>query len=91
MPNSDELHTILLVIFGTVKTITLIPQQSNARFYKPWKAADNFTVLYSKKQIAELSEATVLSQKAVYADVLRAIPFRNISLTCSRCSGSSTQ
>jgi len=54
---------------GYAKLRRIAHDFSNARFYKPWKAADNFTVLYSKKQIAELSEATVLSQKAVYADM----------------------
>ncbi|KAF2789698.1 cytochrome P450 [Melanomma pulvis-pyrius CBS 109.77] len=54
---------------GLKKLRRIVNDFSNGRYYKPWKAADNFTVLSTKKQIAELSEASVLSQKAVYADM----------------------
>ncbi|KAF2994245.1 hypothetical protein E8E13_000926 [Curvularia kusanoi] len=47
---------------------TTIDDFRNARYYKPWKRSKPI-IVSSKKQIAELSEAAVLSQRAVYADM----------------------
>ncbi|KAF2704077.1 putative cytochrome P450 [Pleomassaria siparia CBS 279.74] len=60
---------ILLQQGGLRKLGSIVHDFSNGRYYKPWKTIDNFTVLSTKKHIAELSEASVLSQKAVYADM----------------------
>jgi cytochrome P450 len=41
----------------------------SGKYYKPWKSSKQTVVVSSKKQIMELSEEAVLSQRAVYADM----------------------
>ncbi|KAF2867713.1 cytochrome P450 [Massariosphaeria phaeospora] len=47
---------------------TVLHDFRSAKYYKPWNTAKPI-VVSTKKQIAELSEASVLSQRAVYADM----------------------
>ncbi|KAI0904222.1 cytochrome P450 [Ustulina deusta] len=39
------------------------------KYYKPWSQSTPIVIVSTKKQIAELSEAACLSQRAVYADM----------------------
>ncbi|KAI0186876.1 cytochrome P450 [Xylaria flabelliformis] len=41
----------------------------SGKYYKPWTSSTPIVIISNKKQIAELSEATCLSQRAVYADM----------------------
>lgn len=63
----------------------------SARYYKPWSTSKPI-IVSSKKQIAELSEASVLSQRAVYADVGPPVCATRLTilLTQNRFSASST-
>ncbi|GIJ83281.1 hypothetical protein Asppvi_002100 [Aspergillus pseudoviridinutans] len=48
---------------------SIIHDYSSGKYYKPWKSAKAIVVVSSKRQIMELSEAPVLSQRAAYADM----------------------
>ncbi|KAF7165201.1 hypothetical protein CNMCM5623_009467 [Aspergillus felis] len=48
---------------------SIIRDYSSGKYYKPWKSAKAIVVVSSKRQIMELSEAPVLSQRAAYADM----------------------
>ncbi|KAL1969931.1 hypothetical protein VTN77DRAFT_7441 [Rasamsonia byssochlamydoides] len=48
---------------------SVIHDYRSGRYYKPWKSSRRIVVVSSKKHIIELSEAPVLSQRAIYADL----------------------
>ncbi|KAK6955952.1 hypothetical protein Daesc_003599 [Daldinia eschscholtzii] len=53
----QRLHRLLFLIL------------QSGKYYKPWGSTTPIFIVSTKKQIAELSEATCLSQRAVYADM----------------------
>ncbi|OAQ76401.1 cytochrome P450 [Purpureocillium lilacinum] len=48
---------------------TIVRDYQSGKYYKPWKPANPIVIVSAKQQIAELSEAPNLSQRAVYADM----------------------
>ncbi|GFG08449.1 hypothetical protein IFM5058_03929 [Aspergillus udagawae] len=48
---------------------SIIRDYSSGGYYKPWKSSNGTVVVSSKRQIMELSEAPVLSQRVAYADM----------------------
>ncbi|KAK9423446.1 hypothetical protein SUNI508_14026 [Seiridium unicorne] len=50
------------------KTVTTLRDYRSGKYYKPWKQRNPIMIVHTKKQIAELSESSSLSQRAVYAD-----------------------
>ncbi|KAK5997455.1 Cytochrome P450 monooxygenase penP-like protein [Cladobotryum mycophilum] len=51
------------------KVISVFHDYRSGKYYKPWKPANPIIIVSTKQQIAELGEATNLSQRAVYADM----------------------
>ena len=68
-------RALISVTRDYVRCFTLLnpsnKHQKSGRYYKPWKPANPTVIVSSKQEIAELSEAAKLSQRAVYADVSR--------------------
>lgn len=65
---STILHDyVSYVLPDWTKTYWLVKQ--SGKYYKPWKSSQKLIMVTSKRHITELSEATELSQRAVYADV----------------------
>ncbi|KAI1471052.1 cytochrome P450 [Daldinia caldariorum] len=52
-----------------VRITTTLSDYRSGKYYKPWGSNAPIFIVSTKKQIAELSEATCLSQRAVYADM----------------------
>ncbi|KAI0853766.1 cytochrome P450 [Daldinia vernicosa] len=52
-----------------VKITSTLSDYRSGKFYKPWGPTTPIVIVSTKKQIAELSEAPCLSQRAVYADM----------------------
>ncbi|KAI9640836.1 hypothetical protein NHQ30_010677 [Ciborinia camelliae] len=47
----------------------MVKDYRSGKYYKPWKSSQKVVIVSSKKHIMELSEASELSQRAIYADL----------------------
>ncbi|OTB13472.1 hypothetical protein K445DRAFT_304233 [Daldinia sp. EC12] len=67
----QRLHRLLFfILIGIYVYIELRSWwHQSGKYYKPWGSTTPIFIVSTKKQIAELSEATCLSQRAVYADM----------------------
>lgn len=67
-------HPLLLPTYMRTKSFgsrftSTIKDYRSGKYYKPWNPISPVVIVSTKKQIAELSEAACLSQRAVYADM----------------------
>ncbi|KAI2784134.1 cytochrome P450 [Daldinia loculata] len=60
-------HILLRPLY--VKITSTLSDHRSGKYYKPWGPTTPIVIVSTKKQIAELSEAPCLSQRAVYADM----------------------
>ncbi|KAI1800744.1 cytochrome P450 [Daldinia bambusicola] len=67
----QRLHRLLFLILIGIYVYNELRSwwHRSGKYYKPWGSTTPAFILFTKKQIAELSEATCLSQRAAYADM----------------------
>ncbi|TGJ78201.1 hypothetical protein E0Z10_g10558 [Xylaria hypoxylon] len=67
-------HIILYPLYRNISQfisagMSTVQDYRSGKYYKPWTYITPVVIVSTKKQIAELSEAACLSQRAVYADM----------------------